>query len=76
MILLQSGNKNVIYRKMFKIVGFRSSFNCSIQSLNMYSREINIDGIVPEGRVNRITDLQETKSLRLLRLTEVSCYCS
>jgi hypothetical protein len=31
----------------------------------------HIEGIMPEGRINKITDLQETKFLRLSCLTNV-----
>jgi hypothetical protein len=32
---------------------------------------INVKSIMPEGRINKITDLQETKFLHLFGLTNV-----
>jgi hypothetical protein len=34
-----------------------------------------IEGIMPDGRINRITDLQDIKSLRLFGLTNVHYQC-
>jgi hypothetical protein len=34
-----------------------------------------IEGIMPEGRINKMVDLQETKFLRLFGLTNVHYLC-
>jgi hypothetical protein len=69
----QARRKSILYLAISVII-----CRCNITSRVRYAviRNIDIEGIMPEGRTNKMVDLQETEFIRIFGLAPVHYQCS